>query len=215
MRKPFSLTYVTYEEGDAVGLACALLALAPVFIIVSYATLLVSRRDVHVAYVLVGQLANKALNDALKAHFDEPRPAGSDHAGPGYPSDHSQFMAFWACYASLFLVVHVPRVGRAGWRPALGAATALLAAAVAASRVYLGYHSVDQVLAGLSFGAAFAACWFGAYAALLRPRLGPWVRGSAACRYLLVRDCAHVADVVRAEYDAVMGLDHPKEKKGR
>ena len=71
MRKPFSLTYVTYEEGDAVGLACALLALAPVFIIVSYATLLVSRRDVHVAYVLVGQLANKALNDALKAYFKD------------------------------------------------------------------------------------------------------------------------------------------------
>ena len=51
-RKPFSLTYVTYEEGDSVGLVCALLALAPVFIIVAYATLLVSRRELHVFYIL-------------------------------------------------------------------------------------------------------------------------------------------------------------------
>ena len=88
-RKPFSLTYVTYEEGDSVGLVCALLALAPVFIIVAYATLLVSRRELHVFYILAGQLANGALNGLLKAYFDAPRPEGADRAGPGFPSDHA------------------------------------------------------------------------------------------------------------------------------
>ncbi|KAH8067940.1 dolichyldiphosphatase [Aureococcus anophagefferens] len=111
-RKPFSLTYVTYEEGDSVGLVCALLALAPVFIIVAYATLL--------------------------------------------------------------------------------------------------------VCAGLGFGSVFAAGWIEAYGRLLRPRLGGWVRKSPVCRYLLVRDCAHVADVLRVDYDAAMrrlGSSSPRKKR--
>ncbi|KAH8085589.1 dolichyldiphosphatase [Aureococcus anophagefferens] len=165
-RKPFSLTYVTYEEGDSVGLVCALLALAPVFIIVAYATLL--------------------------------------------------FMGFWAAYAALFLILYVPRVGRPYWRELLGAAVVALAAAVAGSRVYLGYHSADQVCAGLGFGSVFAAGWIEAYGRLLRPRLGGWVRNSPVCRYLLVRDCAHVADVLRVDYDAAMrrlGSSSPRKKR--
>ena len=215
-RKPFSLTYVTYEEGDSVGLVCALLALAPVFIIVAYATLLVSRRELHVFYILAGQLANGALNGLLKAYFDAPRPEGADRAGPGFPSDHAQFMGFWAAYAALFLILYVPRVGRPYWRELLGAAVVALAAAVAGSRVYLGYHSADQVCAGLGFGSVFAAGWIEAYGRLLRPRLGGWVRDSPVCRYLLVRDCAHVADVLQVDYDAAMrrlGSSSPRKKR--
>ena len=96
-RRPFSLTYVTYEDGDHLGELCALLSLAPPFIVVAYATLLVARRDAHLAYILCGQLINGALNAILKATINQPRPGGCDHPGPGMPSDHSQFMAFWAC----------------------------------------------------------------------------------------------------------------------
>ena len=134
------LRHICPWRQDRPGLRC--ISLAPVFIIVAYATLLVSRREVHMAYVLSGQLLNGVLNAFLKASIGQPRPPGADHDGPGMPSDHAQFMAFWACYGSLFLRRHVSRLGRAGWRPILALAMISLAAAVSYSRVYLGYHTL-------------------------------------------------------------------------
>ena len=209
-RKPFSLTFVTYQPGDHIGQACAILALAPIFIIVSYATLLISRREAHLVFILAGQLLNLVLNAVLKAIINQPRPAGSDHPGPGMPSDHSQFMAYWACYGVLFLLVHVKRVGRSGWRPALAAGMLALAAAVAASRVYLGYHTLEQVLAGLVVGSAVAVVWFVLYASIVRPRIGGWV-SHPVCRYFMVRDCSHLEDIVAFEYEAV----HFSRKAGK
>ena len=210
MRKPFSLTYVTYEPGDRIGEACAILALAPIFIVVVYATLLISRREVHLVYILVGQLLNLVLNAVLKAVINQPRPTGSDHPGPGMPSDHSQFMSFWACYGALFLLVHVKRVGRPGWRPALAASMLILAVAVAASRVYLGYHTVEQVLAGLAVGSSVAVVWFVGYAKGVRPHIRGWV-GHPVCRYLMVRDCSHLEDVIAFEYEVTLARFQKEE----
>ena len=42
------------------------------------------------------------------------------------------------------------------------------------------------------------------YSVLLRPRFGVWVSGSAVCRYLLVRDCAHIEDVIALEHEMLM-----------
>lgn len=204
MRQPFSLTYVTYETGDRIGELCALLSLAPPLIVVAYATLLVARRDAHLFYIFLGQVVNLALNASLKATLNQPRPPGCDHPGPGMPSDHSQFMGFWACYSVLFLAFFVPRLGRVGWRPALALGMIVLSVAVAASRVYLGYHTLMQVVAGLSTGCVFAAIWFCVYTAVLRRWLGPWVLGSAVCQYFMIRDCAHIEDLVTFEYEAIM-----------
>uniref|UniRef100_A0A7S3AJC8 Dolichyldiphosphatase n=1 Tax=Haptolina ericina TaxID=156174 RepID=A0A7S3AJC8_9EUKA len=203
-RQPFSLTYVSYTPGDKVGLLCALLALAPVFIIVAYATLFVSRREAHLIWMLIGQLLNVALNAALKAAIGQPRPPGADHDGMGMPSDHAQFMGFWACYGALFLAIHVPRLGRSGWRSLLILAMCVLALAVAASRVYLGYHTVAQISVGLGVGSAVSFVWFAMYTTWLRPCLGAWVSNSAVCRYLLIRDAAHIDDLLTFEYDAIM-----------
>lgn len=203
-RQPFSLTYVTYVPGDKLGLICSILALAPVFIVVSYATLLISRREAHLAYVLCGQLLNVGLNAVLKSVIGEPRPPGADHDGNGMPSDHAQFMSFWACYGVLFLAHHVPCLGRTGWRPVLATAMSALSLAVAFSRVYLGYHTIVQVLVGFGIGSSVACVWHGIYSAVLRPRLGTWVGESAICRYMLVRDCAHIEDVITFEFEAVM-----------
>ena len=41
--KAFSLTHVVYQEGDDVGKLASLVTLTPIFIMVSYATLIVSR----------------------------------------------------------------------------------------------------------------------------------------------------------------------------
>lgn len=200
-RKPFGFTYVTYDDGDPVGAAAALLSLTPIFLIVTYAVLLVSRREAHVAFVLAGQLLNGVLNGLLKAALAQPRPAGSDRTDPGMPSDHAQFMGFFATYACAFLATRVRFPERPGWRPLLGAAVVALALAVAASRVYLGYHTCAQVGVGMGVGTLTGLAWYTLYLRHLRARLPRLVRQSRVCRYLYVLDHSAVEDVLRAEYD--------------
>ena len=55
-KKAFSLTYVTYEEGDILGFLAAGVTLAPIFLMVMYATLILFRREFHTMAMLVGQV---------------------------------------------------------------------------------------------------------------------------------------------------------------
>jgi dolichyldiphosphatase len=201
---PFSLTFVRYEEGDTIGKAAALLSLAPVFIIVAYATLLVARRELHTLFILVGQLSNVALNGALKRAIGAPRPAGADRDDLGMPSDHAQFMAFWAAYACLFLARRVSFGGRPGWRACLGTAVTVLALLVAGSRVYLGYHSPAQIGVGLVVGALVACGWYALYEKGLRLNAARLLSATRpVSSYLYVQDCSHIPDVLAWEYAAI------------
>lgn len=83
------------------------------------------------------------------------------------PSSHAQFLAFFSVYLTFFLLVrhsphpsdtHTPttfsqRIGLALW-------SVLFAVIVCASRVYLSYHTVTQVLVGCSVGTFTAVAWF-------------------------------------------------------
>ena len=107
----------------------------------------------------------------------------------GMPSSHSAVMAF-AATTALLVYLHRRRsrsgagsiahmaaggAGTSGRRDAGGGSVAqlsravelvqvlllaLLAAAVAYGRVYLGYHSAAQVAAGLALGSCLAAAWW-------------------------------------------------------
>ncbi|KAJ1618916.1 phosphatidic acid phosphatase type 2/haloperoxidase [Pavlovales sp. CCMP2436] len=201
---PFALTFVRYEEGDSVGYAAALLSLAPIFIIVAYAALLVGRRELHTCFLFAGQMANLVLNSLLKRTFRSPRPLGSDRSDSGMPSDHAQFMAFWAVYICLFLKRNVRFLSRPGWRATLGAAVATLALLVALSRVYLGYHTAEQVAAGLCIGALSGSAWYHLYEAALRPNAARVLRSiRPLSSYLHLRDCSHLEDVVSWEAESM------------
>ena len=125
--------------------------------------------------------------------------------GYGMPSSHAQFVAFFATHLALFLLLrHRPHPtaghGALSWgvRVALSMLVAAGAVAVAASRVYLRYHTPKQVLAGAGAGVVFALGWFSATTCLRR--LGvvdallddPWVRA------LRVRDLVVDEDLVEA-----------------
>ena len=71
-----------------------------------------------------------------------------------------------------------------------------------ASRVYLGYHTPRQVLAGYVVGLGLGCAWHAVTESLLRPRFAA-IAEWPVCRALLIRDCSDV-DVVQAEYAAVM-----------
>ena len=204
---PFDLTYVLYTHHDALGKLCALLSLAPPFALVSLATLLASRRDLGTLALLAGSLLAAAAASALKKLLRQPRPAGHglDHLEGyehGMPSSHAVFCFFLAAHVCAWALGGRWKEPSALWRWALAGGALAGAAAVAGARVYLHYHSPPQVGVGAGVGAAGGLLWHAVTEALLRPRFAG-VAGSAAGRWLRLRDCSEV-DVQRVEYEATV-----------
>jgi membrane-associated phospholipid phosphatase len=205
---PFVYSFIEYEQGDPLGFLFALSGLAPLFVLSALATLLASRRDLHTLVLLLGQLLNEALNHALKYAARVPRPSASAEAHAAFnaqspyawPSDHAQFMAFLACYVLLWAPRHW-HVG-AVWKALACGLCGLGAAVVGAGRVYLGYHTLLQVLCGWGVGAAAAAAHFALVERVLRPRFAA-VAGWQLARWALVRDLTATRNVLKAEYDCV------------
>lgn len=119
------------------------------------------------------------LNGWLKDFWQDARPPaelrldGRVEGSPGRPSGHAQVaFAMW-----LWLAYEINRP----WAWAAGIA---LAVGVAASRLYLGVHDVDDVLAGAALGLATVAV----FAWLLRTQPGPvaWLRARPAAQIALV-----------------------------
>jgi dolichyldiphosphatase len=135
------------------------------------------------------------------------------------PSSHASVMAFAATTCAL-IFLHRQRLRRAGaggqatspvggtggLAAALGRAVegvqvlslAALTAAVGYGRVYLGYHSPDQVAAGAALGAACAVVWWQLTAAACR-QWGSALLRLAPLRALRLRDTLGFPDVHAAE----------------
>ena len=177
--KPFSLTYVRYPEDDPLGLAMAIASLAPFCMIWTTVGAFMARRELWDVLTLLGILANEVLAQALKRHFKEPRPATCELVDfcdtHGMPSSHAQLAAFVATLTTLHFVRRREEFmvfcrwnkreasGRAGHTDPMTLALVLIAwpmaGLVCASRVYLGYHSVQQVVAGTCVGCVFGAVY--------------------------------------------------------
>lgn len=127
----------------------------------------------------LGCLASEVLARVLKRHFQQARPAETCQQlnlchSHGMPSSHTQMMFFifslstlLACYRRGWMKPSVPQKGSKVKQTVQMlvslvefAALAAASAAVAVSRVYLGYHSVDQVMAGAVVGSVFGTAWF-------------------------------------------------------
>lgn len=185
-----SLTHVHYDPSSRLSHACAFLALVPQALCIAYATLLYSSREVEILLMFAGQMACEALNWVLKRYIREARPAQMLGKGYGMPSSHAQFVAFFAVYLGLWVVVrHDPWKENASkthvptpmWqRVALALAAMVGAVAVAQSRMYvlslpevckriiesdslyshLNYHSPRQVYVGFAVGSICGVAWF-------------------------------------------------------
>lgn len=125
--------------------------------------------------------------------------------GYGMPSSHAQFMTFFAVYLTLFLAFrHTPAY--AGPYPYCGfllrvAVTVGLCATavgVAASRIYLNYHTPRQVLAGCGAGFVFACGWFVLTSLLRNSGWIDWAADLTVARLLRVRDLVVSEDLAEA-----------------
>jgi hypothetical protein len=142
-----SLTHVHYDPTNKISHACAYLALVPQALCITYATLIWSSREMEILLMFAGQMACEALNWVLKRFIREDRPTQMMGKGYGMPSSHAQFVAFFAVYLGLWVVVrHDPwktnesktHVPTPMWqRVALALAALGGAVAVAQSRMYV------------------------------------------------------------------------------
>jgi len=123
--------------------------------------------------------------------------------GYGMPSSHAQFVSFFSITLMFFLLFrHVPHPTEThtpftfGGRLLLSLAALASAAAVAASRIYLSYHTPKQVLVGCVAGAIFALFWFGFTTILRRSGWVEWALETWIFRVLRVRDLVVQEDLV-------------------
>jgi dolichyldiphosphatase len=215
--KPFGLTYVRYAAGDHIGLLLSVVTLLPILIPAQLGALLLVRRDWETLVFFVGIIGNVAINGVLKHAIREPRPFSAcsasidssfgvgSHEEFGMPSNHAQFMGFVAMFMTLYLGTRV----KAPTFELIGIALASWFAAglCSYSRVYLGYHTPIQVVAGTGAGALAGAAWFALYIYKLAP-LGRQLVNTDLFRRLLIREHSTVGNVLKAEYNSLRLRDH-------
>ncbi|EDQ91748.1 uncharacterized protein MONBRDRAFT_22862 [Monosiga brevicollis MX1] len=161
--EPAALAFVEYETGDLVGMILAYISLLPLFLLFSLGVLIIVRRDLQTMMFLLGLLLNEVLNYWLKHHIREPRPARASSVlvKHGMPSSHAQLMGFFTIYMIFVVWKRLKPAARQDSPPWLARSGQVIAtiglliqlALVAISRVYLFYHTAEQLgeLAHLSY----------------------------------------------------------------
>lgn len=163
--KHTSLTCVHYQRGDTLGKLLAHIALAPVLLLVYQFAKVYTRREAHEAVLLAGLVLEEGLARGLKHILQHPRPATCAMLhichSHGMPSSHTSMMFCWTTIAFVAAYRHLSRQSVPSQLLSVLelAAYSSVSVGVAASRVYLGYHSLDQVAAGTVFGIVFGVLW--------------------------------------------------------
>lgn len=128
--------------------------------------------------------------------------------GYGMPSSHAQFVAFFAVSLSLFLLLrHVPKHSNSSSastmleRMLLSGLSCVCASLVAASRVYLNYHTPRQVLVGVAAGTLFALFWFSCTMFLRQLGWIDWTLETHMSRKMRIRDLVTTEDLVDAGWE--------------
>jgi dolichyldiphosphatase len=125
--------------------------------------------------------------------------------GYGMPSSHAQFTAFFSIYLTLFLLIRHSPHGSNTASPSPYAERLILsflalagAASVAASRIYLNYHTPRQVLIGCYAGAGLAVAWFIVTALIRSSGLLEWGIDTKLARMVRIRDLVVQEDLADA-----------------
>lgn len=190
---PFDHTYVLYDPADLVSVACVQLSLLPVYVMVFYTLWFLITREIQPVIMVGGHLIGEVANKVIKEIIRQPRPDFHKDFGAnsgltyGMPLAHSQFMGFLSVYTSLLLFYRVPRL-LSRWKAAGSAVMLTVAGCVAFSRVYLLYHTVQQVVVGVSLGLVLGCSYFVASELARDLGLVDWVLLWAIVRFFYIRD---------------------------
>ncbi|KAK6334952.1 Dolichyldiphosphatase 1 [Orbilia javanica] len=209
-----SITHVSYDPSDPISLVAAYLSLVPQALMIVYAVLIFSHRELEIILACAGQLGCEAINYVLKRVIKEARPSNLKGKGYGMPSSHTQFMFFFATYISLWIALRnkfIPKPIKTFLLLSLSA----LAVGVAGSRVYLHYHTVKQVLVGSGAGVVIGLGWFVA-TALMRiiagGKLWDFILENEVAKLLYVKDECTTVDLHKRDWDGWWAARVQKKK---
>lgn len=163
---PFDDTYVLYDPNDIVSFVSVYFSLLPIGILIFYLSWFIITREIEPVIIAGGQVVNDVVNNIVKNILKEQRPfliegfqQNGLRSGYGMPSAHSQFMGFFATYFMLRVWLQ--------WKDLTTSRKIIstcalygVAGCVVFSRVYLYYHSLGQVLVGVSLGSFIGASYF-------------------------------------------------------
>lgn len=116
------------------------------------------------------------------------------------PSAHSQFLFFYAAYLTTWMYTRARKfsVFKRAYRT-LGLFT--LAVLVAYSRVYLSYHTPEQVLVGAAAGTVLGVTWALFIGALRDFGVVDWVLGWPIAGWFYIKDTAlDTGSTIEIEY---------------
>ncbi|KAK7267641.1 hypothetical protein RIF29_20319 [Crotalaria pallida] len=195
--KAVTLTHVRYQRGDKLGHFLAWVSLIPVFISLGgFISHFIFRRELQGIFFALGLILSQFINEIIKTSVQQARPATcallemcDSH---GWPSSHCQYMFFFSTYLTFLLFSR-----RHLFLHSLTWSTAFL---TMYSRVYLGYHTVAQVLAGTALGVFLGAAWFWVVNNVLYLYF-PLIEESVFGRMFYVKDTSHIPNVLKFEYE--------------
>ena len=145
---------------------------------------IIVRRELSTMMLLVGLILDERVNSLLKKMIKQPRPprnvdlaeagaaAGEAHIWSEYgmPSSHSQFMFFFATFMTFWLLmcvrsrerpeVYLTKKITSGVKLVASLGMFSVASVVAFGRVYLRYHTFEQVKYGAAAGVLSGSWWF-------------------------------------------------------
>jgi dolichyldiphosphatase len=81
------------------------------------------------------------------------------------------------------------------------------------SRVYLQYHTINQVACGLLVGGLTGSFWFAMTHLVFSPHF-PTVASWQISEYFMIRDCTRIPDIMWFEYTAIRKESRLRERKG-
>ncbi|KAI9205383.1 uncharacterized protein BJ171DRAFT_501941 [Polychytrium aggregatum] len=198
--RAIDLTLVLYDPADPFGKLLAAASLVPIALLVSYATLLLFRRDIATGVMLLGQLLNEAFNMLLKNSIRERRPTAHLGEGYGMPSSHAQFIAYFSVYLILYTYRRLT-FESSYWKNVIAAVLCAVMVAVSYSRIHLHYHSPEQAAVGVVIGTLFGMCWYFLSQHLILPLISyTQLLESGLFKFFLVRDTRGIPNLLKHEW---------------
>lgn len=214
-----AITHVEYPAGDIVGKGLACVSMLPLGLCVSMLTLVLFRRDLHTIFFFLGIVLNEIINFTLKHIIKEARPYKERkvlHVEYGMPSSHSQLIWFFATYLTLFMFIRLANGTKWStlWKYFVTTIAIISATIVSYSRLYLLYHSFEQIVCGGLLGCFNGVMWF----FLTHHIFTPWfstITSWSISEFFMIRDTTLIPNVLWFEYMAQRTESRARQRKLR
>lgn len=139
------------------------------------------------------------MNMALKRIIKEPRPLGSFKSGYGMPSDHSQFVFYYALILT-FSIWSRHKLKTRYIPIGLSMLLFISSCLVAYGRVHVGVHTYEQIFYGSFIGITFGVGWISLGALATSKLLFARLEDSYIAKWFYLRDATHISHPWEFEY---------------